>query len=150
MKDHGIHKGIIELHTNDSPSMEQNFLASRTSHYISEYVITYPENFEKSPELSVIRQFIQRNIGNCEPNDLNILVSMPRQTLIPRTSTGFAWGDSVLLDVPIIKTRPEALKTLATVFHGPPKVGFVYCCLLLKLQVLTDRRSQSRFRKWNP
>ncbi|KAF2795933.1 hypothetical protein K505DRAFT_238867 [Melanomma pulvis-pyrius CBS 109.77] len=126
VKNHGIHKGIIELHTNDSPSMEQNFLASRTSHYISEYAINYPENFEKSPELSVIRQFIQRNICNCEPNDLNILVSMPRQTLIPRTSTGFAWGDGTLLDVPIIKTRPEALKTLATVFHGPPKAPITF------------------------
>jgi hypothetical protein len=102
--------------------MEQSFLGSRTAHYISEYAITYPENFENSPELGRIRHFIQRNIGRCEPNDLNILVSMPRQTLIPRTSTGFAWGDSVLLDVPIIKTRPEALKALATIFHGPPKV----------------------------
>jgi hypothetical protein len=102
--------------------MEQSFLCSRTSHYISEYAITYPENFENSSELSIIRQFIQRNINKCEPNDLNILVSMPRQTLIPRTSAGFAWGDNVLLDVPIIKTRPEALKTLATILHGPPKV----------------------------
>lgn len=102
--------------------MEQSFLGNRTAHYISEYAITYPENFENSPELSIIRQFIQQRISTCERSDLTILVSMPRQTLIPRTSTGLAWGDSVLLDVPIIKTKPEALKTLATIFHGPPKV----------------------------
>ncbi|KAF2712782.1 hypothetical protein K504DRAFT_464846 [Pleomassaria siparia CBS 279.74] len=121
VKEHGIHKEIIELHTNPDASMEQSFLGSRTGHYISEYAIVYPQNFEDSPELTVIRQHIHRNMSKCDSNDLNILVSMPRQTLIPHTSAGVAWGDSLLLDIPIVKTRPEALKTLAAVFHGPLK-----------------------------
>lgn len=130
VKDQGIHKRIIDLHIDPNPGIEQSFLSSRTAHYISEYATNYPENFEKSPEITNIRQFIQRNVSKCEPNDLSILVSMPRQTLIPHTSAGFAWGDCILLDIPIVKTRPEALKALAAVFHGPPKVSVASfpCC----------------------
>ncbi|KAF2016217.1 hypothetical protein BU24DRAFT_422565 [Aaosphaeria arxii CBS 175.79] len=120
LKDQGIHKQIIEFHTSDSPGLEHSFLSSRTAHYISEYASTYPVDFEQSPEMQSIRQYIHRNISRCEPNDLSVLASMPRATLVPRKSTGLAWNDAVLLDIPISRTNPDALKTLATVFHGPP------------------------------
>ncbi|KAH9871672.1 hypothetical protein J1614_005927 [Plenodomus biglobosus] len=119
MKEEGIHKDLINFHTSDNPGLEHSFLSSRTSQYISVYASKYPENFENSTEMPTIRNYVHRNIRKCEANDLNIIASMPRSTLIPRRSTGFAWEDCVLLDLPITRTNPDALKTLATVLHGP-------------------------------
>ncbi|KAF2473126.1 uncharacterized protein BDR25DRAFT_302131 [Lindgomyces ingoldianus] len=121
MKTLGIHKSIIDLHTTESPSIEYSFVSGRTANYISDYASTYPEDFESSPEMNNIRQYVHRNIRKCESNDLHILASLPRASLLPRISSGLAWDDCVLLDIPLIRTTPEALKTLATVFHGPPK-----------------------------
>jgi hypothetical protein len=45
---------------------------------------------------------------------------MPRPTLIPRRGTVLAWDECVILDLPITRTNSDALKTLATIFHGPP------------------------------
>lgn len=125
LKDEGIHKGIIDLHTSETPSLEHSFLSSRTAQYISDYASNYPENFENSPEMSTIRNYVHRNIRKCEANDLNVVASMPRSSLVPRRSSGLVWDDCVILDMPITRTNQDALKTLATVFHGPPKV--CYC-----------------------
>ncbi|KAF2267969.1 hypothetical protein CC78DRAFT_576512 [Lojkania enalia] len=126
LKAQGIHKNIIDFHTSDSPSLEHSFISSRTAHYIAQYAFNYPENFERSPEMKTIRQYIHRNIQKCEPSDLSILASMPRASLIPRVSTGLAWTDSVVLDVPIMRTNQDALKTLAVIFHGPPKEELIF------------------------
>lgn len=122
LKEQNIHKQIIDFHTSDSPSLDHSFLSPRTSQYISEYASIYPENFESSPELLTIRTYLHRNIRKCEPHDLSILSAMPRATLIPCSgTTGLAWDDCLLLDIPLTRTNPDALKTLAAVFHGPPK-----------------------------
>ncbi|KAH7088217.1 hypothetical protein FB567DRAFT_333574 [Paraphoma chrysanthemicola] len=121
VKNEGIHKGIIDFHTSDTPSVEHSFLSSRSAHYISEYVSTYPENFENSAEMPTIRNYVHRNIRKCEASTLSIIAAMPRTTLIPRRSTGLAWDECILLDMPITRTNQDALKTLATIFHGPPK-----------------------------
>lgn len=47
---------------------------------------------------------------------------MPRGTLIPQRAGKPAWSEAVILDIPITRTNPDALKTLATIFHGPPQV----------------------------
>jgi hypothetical protein len=121
LKEHNIHKQIMDFHTSDSPGIDHSFLSPRTALYISDYVSNYPENFENSAELPLIRTYLHSNIRRCEPHDLSILASMPRATLIPRSTTGLAWDDCILLDFPITRTNPDALKTLAAVFHGPPK-----------------------------
>ncbi|KAF2033617.1 hypothetical protein EK21DRAFT_86105 [Setomelanomma holmii] len=121
VKNEGIHKGIIDFHISESPSIEQSFLGSRLAHYISEYASTYPENFEKSEEMPAIRNFVHRNIRKCEPSTLSIIAAMPRSTLIPRRATSLAWDECVILDMPITRTNQDALRTLATIFHGPPK-----------------------------
>lgn len=130
LQDQGIHKQLIDFHTTDHPGIEHSFLSSRTAKYISDYAYNYPENFEKSSELPKIRDYVHRNIRKCEATDLNIIVSMPRSTLIPRRGSSIAWDDCIILDLPITRTNQDALKTLATVFHGPPKVcdnGLVLC-----------------------
>ncbi|KAF2738059.1 hypothetical protein EJ04DRAFT_509752 [Polyplosphaeria fusca] len=121
LKKKGIHKHIIDLYTAEEPSLDHTFLSSRTAHYIAEYAVSYPENFENSPEMRTIRQYVHRNIRNCEANDLSILAAMPRSTLVPRTSTGLAWNDSPLLEIPIVRTNPDALKTLGAIIRGPPR-----------------------------
>ncbi|KAH7380159.1 hypothetical protein BKA66DRAFT_420037 [Pyrenochaeta sp. MPI-SDFR-AT-0127] len=126
VKNEGIHKGIIDFHTSDTPSLEHSFLSSRTAQYISDYATNYPENFEKSPEMPVVRNYVHRNIRKCEANDLNVIASMPRSTLVPRRSSGLVWDDCVILDMPITRTNQDALKTLATVFHGPAKEEIVF------------------------
>lgn len=120
VKEEGIHKGIVDFHTSDSPSIEHSFLSSRSAQYISDYASTYPENFENSSDMPTIRTYVHRNIRKCEASILSIIASMPRSTLIPRRGTGLAWDECVILDMPITRTNPDALKTLATVFHGPP------------------------------
>lgn len=121
VKEEGIHRGLVDFHTSDSPGIEHSFLSSRTAHYISDYASTYPENFENSSDMPTIRTYVHNNIRKCEASTLNIIASMPRSTLIPRRGTGLAWDDCIILDMPITRTNPDALKTLATVFHGPPQ-----------------------------
>ena len=121
LKEEGVHKGIVDFHTSENPSLDHSFLSSRTAQYISDYASHYPENFEKSNEMPIIRNYVHRNIRKCEASDLNIIASMPRSTLIPRRASGLAWDDCVIVDMPITRTNQDALKTLATIFHGPPK-----------------------------
>jgi hypothetical protein len=121
VKEHGIHKDIIDFHTSESPGLEHSFVRSGSAHYIAEYASYYPKNFEDSPDLHAIMQYIKRNIHKGEPGDLSILAAMPRSCLIPRSPTGFVWDGCVVLDIPIAKTNADVLKTLATIFHGPPK-----------------------------
>jgi hypothetical protein len=122
LQEQGIHKQLIDFHTTDNPGVEHSFLSSRTAKYISDYAYNYPENFEKSPELSKIRNYVHCNIRKCEVSDLNIIASMPRSTLIPRRGSGLAWDECIILDMPVTRTNQDALKTLATIFHGPRKV----------------------------
>jgi hypothetical protein len=72
--------------------------------------------------MPIIRDYVHRNIRKCEASDLDIIASMPRSTLIPRRASGLAWDDCVILDMPITRTNEDALKTLAIVLHGPPRV----------------------------
>ncbi|EMD61061.1 hypothetical protein GGP41_009978 [Bipolaris sorokiniana] len=121
LKQEGIHKRLIDFHTSESPGVDHSFLSNRTAQYISDYVSCYPENFEISSEMPIIRAYVHRNIRKCEASNLNIIAAMPRSTLIPRGASGPAWDDCVIVDMPITRTNPDALKTLAAVFHGPPK-----------------------------
>ncbi|KAH8732500.1 hypothetical protein GQ44DRAFT_755010 [Phaeosphaeriaceae sp. PMI808] len=120
MQKEGTHKEIIDFHTSENPSIEHSFLSSRTAQYISDFISLYPETFENSAELPTIRDHVHRNIPKCEASTLNILASMPRSTLIPHSTTGPTWTKCIILDIPITRTNPDALKTLATIFRGPP------------------------------
>jgi hypothetical protein len=122
LKQNGIHTRLIDFHISDNTSPEHSFLSSPSAQYISDYASHYPEDFETSPEMPTIRNYVHRNIRKCEASNLNIIASMPRSTLIPRRSGTLTWDDCVILDIPITRTNADALKTLATVFHGPAKV----------------------------
>ncbi|KAF2748202.1 hypothetical protein M011DRAFT_494046 [Sporormia fimetaria CBS 119925] len=121
LKQQGIHAGIIKTYTDDIPSLERNFLETCNARYIAEYVSHYPENFEKSAELKTIRDYIQRDIRKCHPSDLSIVAAMPRSSLVPDAFGGVGWDSCILLDIPLVRTTPDALKTLSVIFHGPPE-----------------------------
>ncbi|KAF2997677.1 hypothetical protein E8E13_006089 [Curvularia kusanoi] len=122
----GIHKQLIDFHTTDNPGVEHSFLSSQTAKYISDFAFHYPENFEQSTEMPKIRTHVHRNIRKCEASDLNIIAAMPRSTLIPRRGSNLAWDECVILDMPITRTNQDALKTLANIFHGPPKEDITF------------------------
>ncbi|KAJ4994099.1 hypothetical protein SVAN01_00576 [Stagonosporopsis vannaccii] len=121
LQEQGLHKQLIEFHTTNDPGLEHSFLSGRTARYISDYAFNYPENFERSAQMPTIRNYVHRSMRKCEASDLNIVASMPRSTLIPRQGSSFAWDQCVILDMPITRTNQDALKTLATIFHGPPQ-----------------------------
>jgi hypothetical protein len=114
---------MINLVALDNNSIEQTFLRGPASNYISIYASTYPENYESSRDMKITRARLNYAIGNCKPEDLHILASVPRTSLVPKISTGLAWDECPMLSIPIKMTNPDALKTLATVFHGPIEVS---------------------------
>jgi hypothetical protein len=71
--------------------------------------------------MPTVRAYVHRNIRKCEASTLDIIAAMPRSTLIPQRGESLAWDECVILDMPITRTNPDALKTLAIIFHGPPK-----------------------------
>ncbi|KAF2274121.1 uncharacterized protein EI97DRAFT_469078 [Westerdykella ornata] len=121
LKEHNIHKSIIDNHTAKDRSLEQGFLHSRTAHYIAEYVSSYPDDSENSAETLTIRQYVQRKVRELDPSDLSIIAAMPRTSLIPRHAADLRGDGCVVLNIPFRKTTPDALKTLAAVFHGPQR-----------------------------
>ncbi|ORY14248.1 hypothetical protein BCR34DRAFT_599240 [Clohesyomyces aquaticus] len=145
LKSHGIHDQIIKLQTTDSPGVEHSFLSSRAANYISDYASTYPETFENSEEAKVIQQYLHHVIRNCDSNDLHILSSVPRCTLVPRKSTGLEWDDCLLLEIPIRASNPDALKTLATVFKGPAKEALTYPLEEVSTASSKRRRSEQTY-----
>ncbi|OCK78571.1 hypothetical protein K432DRAFT_383765 [Lepidopterella palustris CBS 459.81] len=126
LKQQGLHSQIIHFHVDDNGSFEQTFLHGPASNYISIYASGYPEDFEKSPEMKVVRDRLDLTIKQCKAEDLHILASMPRTSLIPHRATGLAWDECALLSIPIRVTNADALKTLATIFHGPVETDLVY------------------------
>ena len=111
-------------YTEPTPGIEHSFLGGRIANYVSAYASIYPDNFEQSPEKKTILQWLSQVIRKCEIDDLHVLASLPRTSLLQGTQSGSIWTDTPVLSLPIKRTTPEALKTLATIFHGPLQVCF--------------------------
>ncbi|OCK92576.1 uncharacterized protein K441DRAFT_569433 [Cenococcum geophilum 1.58] len=126
LKEQGLHTQMINLVVLDNNSIEQTFLRGPASNYVSIYASTYPENYESSRDMKITQARLNYTIGNCKPEDLHILASVPRTSLVPKISTGLAWDECPMLSIPIKMTNPDALKTLATVFHGPIEPEITY------------------------
>ncbi|KAF2198235.1 hypothetical protein GQ43DRAFT_170224 [Delitschia confertaspora ATCC 74209] len=121
LKQHQLHQEIMGFYTADEADMgiEQSFLGSRVANYVSVYVSTYPDDFEDGPEVQKIRERSALATKKCEPDHLHVLASMPRTSLVPRISNRLEWTECPVFSLPITRTNPDALKTLATIFHGP-------------------------------
>lgn len=110
--------------------MESMFLYGPAANYIATYASLYPNHFQNSGmpkkvndrlmqalELSSARWAHQES----PKHDLHLLASLPRATLLPQAEGSAAWQATPLSLLPSKATNPDALNTLATVFHGPPK-----------------------------
>ncbi|OCL10015.1 hypothetical protein AOQ84DRAFT_316089 [Glonium stellatum] len=126
LKEQGLHIQMINFVVLDNNSIEQTFLRSPASNYVSVYASTYPENYERSRDMKIVHAKLNHSIGNCKPEDLHILASVPRTSLVPRISTGLAWDECPALFIPIKTINADALKTLATIFRGPIEPETVY------------------------
>ena len=114
----------------DMDPLEGMFLYGPAANYIATYASLYPNHFLASTmpkrvnerlmqalELSSARWAHQES----PKHDLHLIASLPRATLLPRAEGVAAWKVTPLSLLPSKATNPDALNTLATVFHGPPK-----------------------------
>ena len=103
------------------------FLYGLSANYFATYVSHYPQAFLANGHTRhVLMQLcsaldISANRwahGFLPKHDLNVLISMPRVSLLPQRHLGIGRRSSPLLIVPCKLTSPEALNALAIVFSG--------------------------------
>ncbi|KAF2167289.1 hypothetical protein M409DRAFT_66290 [Zasmidium cellare ATCC 36951] len=108
--------------------LESMFLYGPAANYIATYASTYPEHFLASqmPKQVLERLSTALNLSpgkwahaDSPKHDLHVLASLPRKALLTTSGTD-DWRSSPLSLVPSKATNPDALNTLATIFHGPP------------------------------
>ncbi|KAF2813909.1 uncharacterized protein BDZ99DRAFT_459656 [Mytilinidion resinicola] len=145
LKKEGWHAHIIKYQQDDTPSMERTFLKAPAANYISAYASTYLDDFERSPEAAGIVEKLNETINKAQPEDFHILSSVPRASLVPQRAMGYAWDESPILSIPIRLTSADALKTLATIFHGPIEPDVVFPLSQISLSSMTVQTSSARF-----
>lgn len=107
--------------------LEAMFLYGPAANYIATYASNYPTHFMASQ----LPQQVNTRLGSAldqspakwahaesPKHDLHLLASLPRSALLPGPR---GWHASPLSLVPSKATNPDALNTLATVFHGPDR-----------------------------
>ncbi|KAK4493959.1 hypothetical protein PRZ48_015145 [Zasmidium cellare] len=108
--------------------LESMFLYGPAANYIATYASIYPEHFLASqmPKQVLERLSTALNLSpgkwahaDSPKHDLHVLASLPRKALFTTSGTD-NWRSSPLSLVPSKATNPDALNTLATIFHGPP------------------------------
>ncbi|KAJ9632403.1 hypothetical protein H2203_000808 [Taxawa tesnikishii (nom. ined.)] len=125
----GLHARVSSLFLDPTnpqhDPLDLRFLYGASCNYISVYASTYPEHFLASDSRGRTLARLKQNLdfssarwahAESPKNDLHLLASLPRVALFP---TGSDWSSSPLSLVPSRMTNPDALNTLATVFHGP-------------------------------
>jgi hypothetical protein len=123
----GLHLRTVTFYASpDHPShdpVDATFLYGPAARYVGAWASTYPHDFTKATD---IRDKILKRVAqsvDISPSrwahaqspaeDLHVLSCIPRPLLV---SLG---GSSPLFSIPSRATNPDALHTLATLFHGP-------------------------------
>ncbi|KAK7533884.1 uncharacterized protein J3D65DRAFT_556616 [Phyllosticta citribraziliensis] len=117
LKSTGLHERTLSYYIDPKshPTFEVSYLYRPTANYLSKYASTYPSDFETS---GPIRKRVLARIMDSPIHDLHVLSSLPRATLLPESEA--LWDSKPLALVPLNRhTNADALRTLATVFHGP-------------------------------
>ena len=104
-------------------SLDLAYLHGSSAMYLSVYCSTYPQDLLSSPIvahlLSRVTQAIENRYygqlpqGQTVKQDLHVLMSLPRVTLIPRTQ-----ARSPLFSIPVKPANPDAFAALAHILHG--------------------------------
>ncbi|GAB7339527.1 hypothetical protein MBLNU457_6141t1 [Dothideomycetes sp. NU457] len=108
--------------------LDLHFLYGSSANYVASYGSNYASHFLSS---STREQTVKRLCQSLDlspgkwahqespKHDLHVLASIPRVALLPRGPGNRGWSSSPLSLLPSQGTNPDALNTLAAVFHGP-------------------------------
>jgi hypothetical protein len=108
--------------------MESMFLYGPAANYIAKYASSYTTHYQKSGLAKKVNGRLMSALdlsssrwahAESPKHDLHLLASVPRATLLPETEGPVAWSVTPLSLIPSKTTNPDALNTLAIVFHGP-------------------------------
>ncbi|KAI9808476.1 MAG: hypothetical protein M1827_007229 [Pycnora praestabilis] len=145
----------------ESGSPYPGHLSSRSSNYLSVYASYYADHLLRVPRegqtsIERIIHKISEELdispgkwahGAAPHHDLHLLASLPRVALLPQLMNGPSesvsslWASSPVSRLPIRPANPDALHTLATIFHGPPSDSKDMLTYPLS-SLTTQRRSQ--------
>lgn len=135
--DYLISKGLHDrtantyLHSGqDIDMMESMFLYGPSANYIATYASLYPRHFQASGMPKQVNHQLMNALSlspskwahaESPKHDLHLLASLPRASLLPNAEGPAAWATTPLSLLPSKATNPDALNTLATIFHGPSR-----------------------------
>ena len=127
----GLHDRTAKIYLQSSADMdvmESMFLYGPSANYLATYASLYPRHFQASnmPKRVNARLMEALAISSAKwahsdspKHDLHLLASLPRATLLPSAEGPAAWATTPVSLLPSKATNPDALNTLATIFHGP-------------------------------
>ncbi|KAK3117100.1 hypothetical protein LTR53_001905, partial [Teratosphaeriaceae sp. CCFEE 6253] len=120
---HGLHTRTAAIYLQIGPvdPVDAMFLYGPAANYVSVYASEYPKHYLAGQMPKQVNERLRTTLdltpgrwahADSPKNDLHVLASLPRQALLPFTSSPLAL-------LPSKSTNPDVLNTLATVFHGP-------------------------------
>lgn len=125
LQENGLHARTLKyyLDPDRQDPLNLGFLYGSSARYLSEYCSSYPGDVlcqkdfvaSTSARLTKVLQSVssgQWAQGQTPKHDLNVLASLPRATLIPRTN------ESPVFLIPPKSASPDTFGTLAHIFHG--------------------------------
>ncbi|KAK7524640.1 hypothetical protein IWZ03DRAFT_29731 [Phyllosticta citriasiana] len=131
LKSTGLHGRTLSYYIDprSHPTFEVSYLYRPAANYLATYASTYPSDFEtaEATRNGVLHRMMDvlKNVkttqwahGESPIHDLHVLSSLPRATIFPESES--IWESCPLSLVPLNRhTNADALRTLATIFHGP-------------------------------
>jgi hypothetical protein len=129
----GLHDRTANIYlqsTAEMDVMESMFLYGPSANYLATYASLYPRHFQASNMPKKVNTRLMEALAmssakwahsESPKHDLHLLASLPRATLLPAAEGPAAWKTIPLSLLPSKVTNPDALNTLATVFHGPSR-----------------------------
>lgn len=124
LRDNGLHTRsmAIYLEPEKQDSLDLKYLYGESASYLATYCSTYPQDLLSTPIVPHILSRVTHSFENATwgpgmipKRDLEILASLPRVTLIPRTE-----GRSAMFLIRVKPTNPDGFLTLAHILHGSP------------------------------
>ncbi|KAI7279133.1 hypothetical protein KC345_g5521 [Hortaea werneckii] len=132
---HGLHARTsaiyLQLPGSNPDPIDSMFLYGPAANYLATYASTYPGHFLAGQMPKQVNDRLMHTLelspgrwahSDSPKNDLHLAASLPRKALLPEGS----WSSSPVSLLPSKATNPDALHTLATIFHGPEQKALVF------------------------
>jgi hypothetical protein len=129
----GLHDRTAKIYLQSQAEMdvmESMFLYGPSANYLAKYAELYPRHFQASSMHKKVNARLMEALAmsfakwahsESPKHDLHLLASLPRATLLPSAEGPAAWATTPVSLLPSKVTNPDALNTLATIFHGPSR-----------------------------